>query len=61
MTHRNMKLKQYLNNNLITCKDGGGKFNCGSSRVERGNWNQRKQNVSIKQFIEWATDKNTER
>lgn len=55
-----MKLKQYLNNNLITCKDGGGKFNCGSSRVERGNWNQRKQNVSTKQFIEWAMDKNTE-
>lgn len=46
--------------NLIPCKDGGGKFNCGSSTVERGNWIQRKQDVAIRKFIEWAMDKNTE-
>lgn len=60
MAHRNMKPKQYLNNNLITSKDGGGKFNSSSSIVERGNWIQRKQGVSVRQFTEWAMDKNTE-
>lgn len=58
MAHRNMKPKQYLKNNLCTCKDGGGKFKCGSIIVERGNWIQRKQDVSIR--AEWAMDKNTE-
>lgn len=55
-----MKPKQYLNNNLITCKDGGRKFNCDSSIVERGNWIKRKQDLSIRQFTEWAMDKKTE-
>lgn len=57
MAHRNMKPKQYLNSILFTCKGGGGKFNCGSSIIERGTWIQRKQDVSIRQFTEWAMDK----